>query len=111
MPRFDSEPCFGRLLDWHHAGYCRIAPAQDACDCTRRYLYDTMVLCTRFETETGSVRLYDYGYDQKRGIFVQSFDNRYLDAAPCCGCRVSVSSTIGMNACCSPPMRSGRDWH
>ena len=59
MPCFDSEPCFARLLDWQHAGYCRIAPVEGAFDCTREYLEDTMVLCSRFETETGSVRLYD----------------------------------------------------
>jgi len=69
MPRFDSEPCFGRLLDWHHAGYCRIAPAEGAFDCAREYLDDTMVLCTRFETGTGSVRLYD--------LLVLTDDNKY----------------------------------
>jgi GH15 family glucan-1,4-alpha-glucosidase len=59
MPRFDSEPCFGRLLDWEHAGYCSIAPAQGGFDCTRRYLDDTRVLCTRFQTETGVAQLFD----------------------------------------------------
>jgi GH15 family glucan-1,4-alpha-glucosidase len=59
MPRFDSEPCFGRLLDWQRAGYCRIAPAEGAFDCARHYLEDTMVLCTLFETEAGSVQLFD----------------------------------------------------
>ena len=60
MPRFDSEPCFGRLLDWQRAGYCSIAPAEGAFDCTRRYLEDTMVLCTRFDTDTGSVQVFDF---------------------------------------------------
>jgi len=59
MPRFDSEPCFGRLLDWEHAGYCSIAPVEGSFDSTRRYLDDTMVLCTRFQTETGAVYLWD----------------------------------------------------
>ncbi len=59
MPRFDSEPCFGRLLDWEHAGYCSIAPAEGTFDCARRYLEDTMVLCTRFDTETGSAQVFD----------------------------------------------------
>ncbi len=59
MPRFDSEPCFGRLLDWQRAGYCRIAPAEGAFDCVRHYLEDTMVLCTLFETEAGSVQVFD----------------------------------------------------
>ena len=30
MQRFDSEPCFGRLLDWQRAGFCSIAPAEGA---------------------------------------------------------------------------------
>jgi len=59
MPRFDSEPCFGRLLDWERAGYCSITPAQGGFDCTRRYLEDTMVLCTRVDTETGSAQVFD----------------------------------------------------
>jgi len=59
MPRFDSEPCFGRLLDWQRAGFCNITPAQGASNCTRRYLEDTMVLCTRFDTENGSVQMLD----------------------------------------------------
>ena len=60
MPRFDSEPCFGRLLDWEHAGYCSIAPVEGSSfDSTRRYLDDTVVLCTRFQTETGAVYVWD----------------------------------------------------
>ena len=59
MPRFDSEPCFGRLLDWRRAGYLSIAPAEGRFDCARRYLEDTMVLCTRFDTETGSAQVFD----------------------------------------------------
>ncbi|MGD8672176.1 MAG: DUF5911 domain-containing protein, partial [Thiogranum sp.] len=59
MPRFDSEPCFGRLLDWERAGYCSISPVEGSFDCARRYLDDTMVLCTRFDTETGSAQVFD----------------------------------------------------
>jgi GH15 family glucan-1,4-alpha-glucosidase len=59
MPRFDSEPCFGRLLDWQRAGYCRIAPAGERFECVRRYLDDTMVLCTRFKTDTGRAQVFD----------------------------------------------------
>ena len=29
MPRFDTDSCFGRLLDWDKGGYCSIAPTQD----------------------------------------------------------------------------------
>jgi GH15 family glucan-1,4-alpha-glucosidase len=59
MPRFDSEPCFGRLLDWRRAGHCSIAPAGGQVECARGYLDDTMVLCTRFETDTGSAQIFD----------------------------------------------------
>jgi GH15 family glucan-1,4-alpha-glucosidase len=59
MPRFDSDPCFGRLLDWQRAGYCSIVPAAGHYECARRYLEDTMVLCTRFETDTGSAQIFD----------------------------------------------------
>ena len=37
-----------------------MSPAEAAFDCTRRYLEDTMVLCTRFDTETGSVKVLDF---------------------------------------------------
>ena len=50
MPRFDCVPCFGRLLDWEHAGYCSIAPAPGGFDCTRRYLEDTSVVPTAVRT-------------------------------------------------------------
>ena len=29
MPRVDSASCFGRLLDWEHAGFCQIKPRKD----------------------------------------------------------------------------------
>jgi len=58
MPRVDSGSCFGRLLDWDNGGYCRIAPVQ-AYRTSRRYLSDTLVLETTFQTETGTARLID----------------------------------------------------
>lgn len=60
LPRFDAEPCFGRLLDLDRAGYCQIAPVNDGYEIQRHYLEDTMVLCTRFTTHTGSVQLFDF---------------------------------------------------
>jgi GH15 family glucan-1,4-alpha-glucosidase len=59
MPRFDSEPCFGRLLDWKRAGYCRIAPVESGYESVRRYLEDTMILCTEFRTATGNLQVFD----------------------------------------------------
>jgi GH15 family glucan-1,4-alpha-glucosidase len=58
MPRIDSSSCFGRLLDWEKGGYCRIAPC-GTFKSRRRYLEDTLVLETLFETGDGAVRLLD----------------------------------------------------
>jgi len=60
MPRVDSDSCFGRLLDWCKGGYCLIAPVGDGGAASRRYLPGSMVLETRFKTEGGEVRLYDF---------------------------------------------------
>jgi GH15 family glucan-1,4-alpha-glucosidase len=58
VPRVDSRSCFGRLLDWENGGYCRIAPT-GPCRVSRRYVPDTLVLETTFETDTGTARLID----------------------------------------------------
>jgi GH15 family glucan-1,4-alpha-glucosidase len=59
LPRFDSPACFAALLGRHDNGYWKIAPA-GAAKATRRYLPDTAVLETRFETATGVVLLTDF---------------------------------------------------
>jgi GH15 family glucan-1,4-alpha-glucosidase len=58
MPRIDSRSCFGRLLDWHQGGYCRIAPG-DPFEVERHYLEGTLVLQTLFKTQSGQMRLTD----------------------------------------------------
>jgi GH15 family glucan-1,4-alpha-glucosidase len=58
IPRFDSDSCFGRLLDWNRGGFCSIAPTSPFSS-TRRYLKDTLVLETTFETDDGILRVYD----------------------------------------------------
>jgi GH15 family glucan-1,4-alpha-glucosidase len=58
LPRFDSPSCFGRLLDWKEGGYCQIVPAE-AHRASRRYLGDSLVLETTFETKGGQARLVD----------------------------------------------------
>src|SRR5436309_535800 len=60
MPRFDSDSCFGRLLDWEKGGYCAIAPIDPHCISRRSYLPDTMILETYFRTDSGECRLYDF---------------------------------------------------
>lgn len=59
-PRFDAQPCFGRLLDWEDGGHCSISPTADEYEGARAYVPDTMVLETLFRTATGSVRILDF---------------------------------------------------
>jgi GH15 family glucan-1,4-alpha-glucosidase len=62
VPRFDSGACFAKVLGDEGNGFWRIAPADAAGTVTgtrRRYLEDTLVLETEFETPEGVVRLVD----------------------------------------------------
>ncbi|MEG6507410.1 glycoside hydrolase family 15 protein [Methyloligella sp. 2.7D] len=59
LPRFDSPACFARLMGDEENGFWKIAP-KDKATVTRRYLPDTAVLETRFETKTGVVTLTDF---------------------------------------------------
>ncbi len=59
MPRFDSEPCFGRLLDWRRGGNCTITPLASEYQGEREYVDRSLVLCTTFRTESGQARVYD----------------------------------------------------
>jgi GH15 family glucan-1,4-alpha-glucosidase len=65
MPRVDSGSCFGRILDWDHGGFCRIAPAA-AYTVKRRYVENSLVLETSFRTRSGSARLIDC-FTMRRG--------------------------------------------
>jgi len=59
FPRFDSPSVFGRLLDWQRGGSFQLAPKGPA-DVTRRYLPNTNVLETTFETAAGRAVLTDF---------------------------------------------------
>jgi GH15 family glucan-1,4-alpha-glucosidase len=59
FPRFDSAAVFGRLLDWENGGYFTFAP-RGITRMSRRYLPNTNVLETTFETDTGRVALTDF---------------------------------------------------
>ena len=58
MPRFDAKSCFARLLDWKKGGYCQIVPSVSH-RVWRRYVGDSLVLETMFETDQGKARLWD----------------------------------------------------
>lgn len=60
LPHFDSPACFAGLLDSPAAGRWLLAP-KGALTCTRRrYLPDTLVLETEWDTPDGSVRVLDF---------------------------------------------------
>jgi GH15 family glucan-1,4-alpha-glucosidase len=59
-PRFDSGACFAALLGSPEHGRWRIAPASPTAKVTRRYRPHTLILETRFETESGIATLIDF---------------------------------------------------
>jgi GH15 family glucan-1,4-alpha-glucosidase len=60
LPRFDSAACFAALVGDEDNGHWRIAP-KDAGLCTsRRYIGDSLVLETVWETRTGTVKVIDF---------------------------------------------------
>jgi len=59
VPRFDSGACFAALLGGPENGRWLIAPAGPVKAVRRRYLPDTLVLETEFDTDGGTVRVLD----------------------------------------------------
>ncbi len=59
LPRFDSDACFAALVGTRENGRWRIAPRKKA-RVSRRYLPDTAVLETTFETSEGRVSVTDF---------------------------------------------------
>src|SRR5512144_2844846 len=59
LPRFDSGACFAALLGDAGNGRWLLAPAGDATP-SRRYLHDTLVLETTWETPDGVARVFDF---------------------------------------------------
>src|SRR5438128_12459346 len=59
FPRFDSDACFAALLGTAENGRWLLAPEGDATS-TRRYLHETLVLETTWETPDGLVRVFDF---------------------------------------------------
>ena len=59
FPRFDSAACFAALLGGPEHGRWLLAPVGEA-KASRRYLHDTLVLETTWETPDGVVRVFDF---------------------------------------------------
>jgi len=59
-PAFDSDACFAAILGTRRNGRWLIAPAEDTTSTSRRYLENTLILETRFETKGGTVELVDF---------------------------------------------------
>jgi GH15 family glucan-1,4-alpha-glucosidase len=59
FPRFDSDACFAALLGTEENGRWLLAPAEGGTT-QRRYLHDTLVLETTWETDEGAVRVLDF---------------------------------------------------
>src|ERR1700722_18017026 len=60
MPRFDSDSCFGRVLDWEKGGYCQIYPDVREPSIHREYISDTMVLQTTYTSGENCVKVVDF---------------------------------------------------
>jgi GH15 family glucan-1,4-alpha-glucosidase len=59
MPSFDSPAVFCRILDWHRGGYFQVIP-HGVRSVERRYLPETNILETTYQTETGTAKLTDF---------------------------------------------------
>ncbi|MCA1531294.1 glycoside hydrolase family 15 protein [Bradyrhizobium sp. NBAIM03] len=59
-PAFDSDACFAAILGTHKNGRWLVAPSEAATSISRRYLGNTLILETRFETKKGTVALIDF---------------------------------------------------
>ena len=59
-PDFSSGACFAALLGTKDHGYWSIAPLAKVTDSSRRYVPDTLVSETTFETHSGEVCVVDF---------------------------------------------------
>jgi GH15 family glucan-1,4-alpha-glucosidase len=59
-PAFDSDACFAAILGTRKNGRWQIAPSETVTECCRRYIDNTLILETRFETAGGTVGLIDF---------------------------------------------------
>src|SRR5574342_371346 len=59
-PRFDSDACFAALVGAPENGHWVIEPVGEYRLASRRYRGNTLVLETRFQTDTGAVLIVDF---------------------------------------------------
>lgn len=69
-PRFDSEALFAALLGEKENGCWVISPVDEKYRVSRRYRGDTLILETRFETDSGTVTLIDFMSPRGKGSSV-----------------------------------------
>jgi GH15 family glucan-1,4-alpha-glucosidase len=59
LPRFDSDSCFGRLLDWKQGGHFIVSPKRRAY-VSREYVKDSLVLVTTYKSGRNRARVIDF---------------------------------------------------
>jgi len=59
LPRFDSDSCFGRLLDWEQGGHFTIRPRTKA-RANRAYMKNSLVLVTTYKSGRNRARVIDF---------------------------------------------------
>src|SRR5690349_12134504 len=59
LPRFDSDSCFGRLLDWKEGGYFTVTPRHKVY-VHREYMDDSLVLVTTYKSGRNAARVIDF---------------------------------------------------
>jgi GH15 family glucan-1,4-alpha-glucosidase len=59
LPRFDSDSCFARLLDWENGGYFEVVP-RERCTVRREYLENSLILVTTFTSRRSTARVIDF---------------------------------------------------
>jgi GH15 family glucan-1,4-alpha-glucosidase len=59
LPRFDSDSCFGRILDWEKGGHYTIRPRGNVA-VAREYVHKTLVLVTTYKSGRDSARVTDF---------------------------------------------------
>jgi GH15 family glucan-1,4-alpha-glucosidase len=78
LPRFDSDSCFGRLLDWTQGGHFAITPL-GRYGARREYLPDSLILVTTFRSGSAAGNADElqvlYGVDGKRRLPEINLDN------------------------------------